>query len=465
MSYKRSTLLVAAIVLLCLVAVEIGYNLVLLPRDFTAWTIAAADRTKSGEKYQTVLLSDSITSLTLFGVPLDESVLNLGTTAPVAVPGNYFLLRRYLERNPPPRKVLFFLSQPLLFSDIRSADEKSQFSREFSRFGEIAAMIQAGRGDIYSISQWAEQRQYFLKQMVGMKPVYVRPPLNLSWEKNLTVKEDTLFPHSVVASIAQKFVSAEMPNTVLTYMESIMSLCRARGIELEIVIEPANPLYKNAWKWSKARPALEKLAGRMGVSIVDINEFENFPNSAFRTDAVHLREEWVPVYIRAILARVGDLLGTAGINADFQRIPLDPRYHASLSDGIVFSKDGYPDFISRIQGVSVKEALGRWTDGPKTEIGFIEPLPKNFILEISAGAVPYWQNKPIKIVVGESEVEATFGTQGSWTSPTVVRIPFETDGSAESIIFYFPDVKSPEQMGIASDARKLVLFLTSIKIR
>lgn len=465
MTYKRSILLVSLIVLVCLAAVEFAYYFISLPRDFTAWTVTAANRAYGGEKYQTVLLSDSITSLSLYGVPLDESVLNLGTTAPVAVPGNYFLLRRYLERNPPPRKVLFFVSQPLLFSDIRSADEKSQFSREFSRLEEITSMAQDRRWDIYSIRQWAEHRQYFLKQLVGIKPIYAGPPLNSFWDQNLSVKQDTLFTQSTVAPIAQNFIFTEMPSTVFKYMESIMNLCKTRGIVLTIVIEPANPIYKNAWQWSKARPELEKLAGRMGVTIVDINAFQNFPDYAFRSDAVHLREEWKPIYIRAIQAHVANLLGITGIILDSPSVPLDPQYQASLSEGIEFNKAGYPAFISRIQGISVKEALGRWTDGSKTEIEFIKPLPKNFILEISAGAVPYWQNKPIRIVVGKFEIKAKFGQTGSWTLPTVVRIPVNTDGKTKSIVFEFPDAKSPKQMGVAPETRKLILFLHSIKIK
>ena len=465
MTCKRSTLLVSAILLAYVLAIEIAYNLISLPRDFTAWTVKTANRDYGVEKKRTLLLSDSITSLTLYGVPLDESILNLGTTAPLAIPGNYFLLRRYLERNPPPSKVLFFVSQPLLFSDIRSADERSQFSREFSRFKEITSMVQEGRWDIYSIRQWAEQRQYFLKQLVGIKPIYAGPPLNLSWDQNLNVKQDTLFTESAVASIAQNFIFTEIPSTVFNYMESMMNLCKERGIDLTIIIEPANPIYKNAWHWSKARPELEKLAGKMGVTIVDINEFQNFPDYAFRSDAVHLREEWVPIYIGVIQAHVANLLGTTGVIIDSPSISLAPRYHASLSEGIAFNKDGYPDFISRIQGISVKEALGRWTDGSKTEIEFIKPLPKNFILEISAGAVPYWQNKPIKIVIGKLEFEAKFGKSGSWTSPTIVRIPIKSDGMAKSIVFEFPDAKSPNQLGIGSETRKLVMFLTSIRIK
>lgn len=146
-------------------------------------------------------------------------------------------------------------------------------------------------------------------------------------------------------------------------------------------------------------------------------------------------------------------------------VSLEPRYSASLSEGISFTKPGYPDFISCVQGVSVADStLGRWTDGFQSEIMFSNPLPEKFVLRISAGAAPYWQNIPIKIVVGNRDFESKFGKSGSWTEATEVAIPVDTDGKARSIIFKFPDAKSPYDLGMGKDHRKLALFLVNIKI-
>lgn len=146
-------------------------------------------------------------------------------------------------------------------------------------------------------------------------------------------------------------------------------------------------------------------------------------------------------------------------------ISLEPRYLASLSEGISFSKAGYPNFVSCVQGISVADStLGRWTDGFKSEIMFSDPLPEKFVLRISAGAAPHWQNIPIKIVVGAREFETKFGKSDSWTESKEVAIPVDSDGKARSIIFKFPDAKSPHDLGLSKDDRKLALFLINIKI-
>ena len=155
--------------------------------------------------------------------------------------------------------------------------------------------------------------------------------------------------------------------------------------------------------------------------------------------------------------------GTA-TSAPTPTVPLGPRYKASLSEGIAFNRDGYPDFVASVRGISVPDKSGRWTDGPQTIIEFLKPLPKKFTLKISAGAVPYWQNKPIRITVGTTTFDAKFGKPGSWTAPTDVALPVATDGTAKSVVFEFPDVKSPKELGLADEYRKIVLYLSSIKI-
>lgn len=146
-------------------------------------------------------------------------------------------------------------------------------------------------------------------------------------------------------------------------------------------------------------------------------------------------------------------------------ISLEPRYKATLSEGISFSRPGYPDFISSVQGMSVADStIGRWTDGAQTLFEFVKPLPEKFNLEISAGAASYWQDKPISVTVGSTKFESNFGVSGSWTAPSVVSFPVTTDGKTKTIAFDFPGAKSPNELGFGEEGRKIALFLHSIKI-
>ena len=42
--------------------------------------------------------------------------------------------------------------------------------------------------------------------------------------------------------------------------------------------------------------------------------------------------------------------------------PLEPRYDSTLADGIKFGQNGYPNFVSGVEGISGAEQWGRWTD-------------------------------------------------------------------------------------------------------
>jgi hypothetical protein len=140
--------------------------------------------------------------------------------------------------------------------------------------------------------------------------------------------------------------------------------------------------------------------------------------------------------------------------------PLGPRYRADISDGILFSLDGYPSFVSSFKGISGKEAWGRWTDSEEAVIEFTQPLPKSFTLRINAGASSSVIGKPIKLIVGDAQLEAIFNTE----EPSEVVVPVSTNGLAKSIIFRFPKTKSPMEQGLSGDTRHLGLGLIKLLI-
>jgi Glycosyl transferase family 2 len=145
--------------------------------------------------------------------------------------------------------------------------------------------------------------------------------------------------------------------------------------------------------------------------------------------------------------------------------PIDtpwPRYPASFSEGIVFNKEGYPSFVSSVNGIAEKEAFGRWTDGSQAIIEFTQPLPINFNLRIKARVFEFANllDKPIKIIVGNSELETFFIKKKA----TEVVVPVITDGTARSVIFKIPDSISPKEVGLSLDTRKLGLALIRLQI-
>ncbi|WP_312837956.1 DUF7024 domain-containing protein [Atlantibacter hermannii] len=55
---------------------------------------------------------------------------------------------------------------------------------------------------------------------------------------------------------------------------------------------------------------------------------------------------------------------------------LGVRYKASLSDGIDFTKKGFPEFIHDVSGLSVSEPWGRWSDSESVNFELTKPLGK-----------------------------------------------------------------------------------------
>lgn len=154
---------------------------------------------------------------------------------------------------------------------------------------------------------------------------------------------------------------------------------------------------------------------------------------------------------------------TTGRNIEGYRIifdPLGPRYEADLNEGIAFGREGYPSFISGYKGISGREAWGRWTDSEDAVIEFVQPLPRKFTLKIYAGTFSALVGVPVKIIVGNTQLEAKFNSQEA----TEVVLSVSTDGNAKSIILKFPKTKSPMELGLGGDTRHLGLALIKLQI-
>jgi hypothetical protein len=139
---------------------------------------------------------------------------------------------------------------------------------------------------------------------------------------------------------------------------------------------------------------------------------------------------------------------------------LGPRYAASLQEGIVFSRAGYPNFVSGVKGISGREDFGRWTDSGEAVIEFLQPLPQRFTLKITAGASTEALGKWVEVIVGDCHRRVRFERQ----TPSEAIVSVVTDGQASAIILQLPGVKSPRELGVSEDARRLGLALVSLRI-
>lgn len=117
-------------------------------------------------------------------------------------------------------------------------------------------------------------------------------------------------------------------------------------------------------------------------------------------------------------------------------------YPATLEEGIDFSKAGYPYFVCKVRGISVREDWGRWTDEKNVKFIFREMLPEKFELHILVvSGVSQNLREPITVQVGnesrefiltgESDQEIVLNfTPGRGVSQIEIVIPYSANPAA-----------------------------------
>ena len=118
-------------------------------------------------------------------------------------------------------------------------------------------------------------------------------------------------------------------------------------------------------------------------------------------------------------------------------------------------------------GWSQPEAEGCWTDGPDASLRWTTPLdvPQDARLVIR-GIVFAPANEPLKGSISINGQQA-----GNFVQPegqATLSVPIASQAQARQrdihVQFEFENAKSPCEIGLSSDQRKLALFLTSISI-
>ena len=135
-------------------------------------------------------------------------------------------------------------------------------------------------------------------------------------------------------------------------------------------------------------------------------------------------------------------------------------YQATLAEGIQFERRGYPSFVKSVAGMSGYESAGRWTEGPRAVLAFVEPLPRKFVLrlEVMGGFGPN-AAKPHKVRVGEWQGEFKVGVK-----PETIDLAVETAQPAREIEILIAEPQSPKNLRVGDDPRMLGIFLKRVSV-
>lgn len=128
---------------------------------------------------------------------------------------------------------------------------------------------------------------------------------------------------------------------------------------------------------------------------------------------------------------------------------------------ISFTSGRYPPAVAEIRGVSAPEGWGTWSEGPRVEVRFKQPLPPSFDLAVRLGTA-FGSNRelPVKVRVGDKE--QTFVPD---RDPFQATLQFRgVGGERGSLFFEIPKPESPLERGSGQDPRKLGIGLISLVV-
>ena len=141
------------------------------------------------------------------------------------------------------------------------------------------------------------------------------------------------------------------------------------------------------------------------------------------------------------------------------------RYSATLTEGIDFRKNSFPEFIHSVKGLSGPEPWGRWSDA-KTEktirFTFTESLPKIFTIVLTAKAFGPNAGKECLLRVGGE----TYNRFILSDAPTTVRIPVTIKEERINVLEFIPPAPaSPSSLKLGEDTRELGIGFINLSIK
>lgn len=213
---------------------------------------------------------------------------------------------------------------------------------------------------------------------------------------------------------------------------------------------------------------LDAMLAAQDMSIPTINGFSGNLPPGYAEDFYALRgnicqhlEQWIcisggpAVYSRIVQPRLRCA----------PQVPSWPNQAQSPAGGLDFSLPCYPPAVDVVLGLSGPEDRGRWTDAnlaPGALIRFSRPLPKSFVLTLAAQAFGPNIGKPVVVRAGRTEHSFVF------TDLEPVRdvsAHFDTEEEIFTLEIIPPCPRSPAEMGMNLDARKLGILIRRLSIQ
>jgi len=201
-------------------------------------------------------------------------------------------------------------------------------------------------------------------------------------------------------------------------------------------------------------PAARDLADAI-INWLDLASRDKLPNGAL----IHCRE-WAESTNLLMDAVAGHADCTTWLPVTART--MDPLAVEPLQCVVDFSRDDWPPVLATVNGVSVAEVWGRWSDAkiaPSVLLEFCRPLPRHSTLSLTARAFGANCGNEFRIRIGDAHYLWRIGE-----SDSTVDIDIVTDGSQYTIEITPPMPTSPMEAGVSGDGRLLGIGLMRLEL-
>jgi hypothetical protein len=260
--------------------------------------------TRDHSSHRIVLLGDSVTrdSTSRFALgKARDDVVNLSTTAAVGIPGEYFLLERYLEAHPPPKYVVLSFS-PEVYYGIASTTQLHHYLWPTFSKPEEHALLKRFLPDIdyqdrlpAAMDMGGRIGDRFYGLFKRTSPELPFPSVFPTPSK----KTEPISENLATASTMTARVKGDLPLSVRHLeMESLSQICdltMKHSIEIKVVWPPAPINVAEEFRRSNIYLHLQQQIAEAFKSrgcyttFLDMNSLHEYGN--FRLDAMHVRGE------------------------------------------------------------------------------------------------------------------------------------------------------------------------------
>jgi hypothetical protein len=275
------------LILIQVLAIELFYRTYSYSRHDVDYLVKTELPQLKGKSYDTVIIGDSLAHNSIGQLKLHPNILDLTSNNSVSLAGNYFILKRYLKQNHPPKDIYLFCIPNHLHQNLDTIFTYSYFTTIFTNDEEKKSIqkIKPHIYDDYSFSKYTESRLKALKIFTHYKPKKKKdaPPKILASE--LHYKKN--FMNSQIREKIDQVKHDEnrIYEVPKTYIDKILELCKTNNIHFHLVIEPVPKESNESFKRSKIYRYLQD----KNVSVYNVSDHYQFKNYFFRGDGVHLR--------------------------------------------------------------------------------------------------------------------------------------------------------------------------------